>query len=116
MYGDASPPGTGEHAHLPLTMRLRWREPGRRTSILRCAHQRRGHPSSGSDRWPNQLESLENHTDIVGERQAHRRALTVEVARVCALPPGPRSVTLAFVPREAVVDRRERADSHVRRV
>jgi hypothetical protein len=42
-----------------------------------------GTPVSGSDRWPNQLEPLEDHTDIVGERQAHRRALTVEEARVC---------------------------------
>jgi hypothetical protein len=74
-----------------------------------------GTPSSGSDRWPDQLEPLENHTDIVGERQAHRLALTVEEARVCVQPPGPRPVTLAFAPREAVVNRPERADSHVRR-
>src|ERR1700729_1809224 len=92
--------------HLPLTVRFRGSSPGRRTSILRCAHQLRGTPSSGPDRWPDQLEPLENHTDVGGERQAHCRALTAEEARVRVQPPGPRPVTLAFVPREAVVNRR----------
>ena len=102
---------------MPRTVWLRWRDPGRRTSILRCAHQlHQGiYSSSGSDRGPDQLEPLENNTDIVGERQAHCRALTAEEARVRVQPPGPRPVALAFVPREAVVDRRERPGSHVRR-
>ena len=52
-----------------------------------------GTASSGSDRWPNQLEPLENHPDIVGERQAHRRALTGEEARVRVQPPSPRPVS-----------------------
>src|SRR5947209_9725975 len=73
----------------------------------------RAPPSSGPDRWPDQPEPLENLTDIAGEHQAHGRALTAEEARVRVQPPGPRPVTL--VPREAAVNRPERADSHVRR-
>jgi len=82
------------------TSRGRSRPPVGRVIDLGCPH---------GDRWPDELEPLEHHTDVFGERQPHRRALTVEEARVCFQPPGPRSVTLDLAPREAVVDRRVRS-------
>jgi hypothetical protein len=36
-------PAQRQHPVMPLAVWLRWRDPGRRTSIRRCAHQLRGH-------------------------------------------------------------------------